>query len=116
MDRDAIRALALAHGFKLKPQPDGTEDLNPYVYDFAVALMATALDQDLLTEVGQRAIYLAAKYSGEALTLQEQIKRQPTIIDLSDALNLIDEYPERPETGMLNAYRLLQARVARQPR
>jgi len=35
---DQIRELALRNGFKLKPQPDGQEDLNPYVYGFARAL------------------------------------------------------------------------------
>jgi hypothetical protein len=35
-----ITALALANGFKLKTQPDGSESLNPYVFDFAKALIA----------------------------------------------------------------------------
>jgi hypothetical protein len=35
---DEVRAIALNHGFKKKPQPDGEDDLNPYVYDFAHAL------------------------------------------------------------------------------
>lgn len=39
LDCDFIRELALQKGFKLKPQPDGTMDLNPYVYDFAQALL-----------------------------------------------------------------------------
>lgn len=30
-----VKALALSVGFKLKEQPDGTMDLNPYVYKFA---------------------------------------------------------------------------------
>lgn len=38
-ERD-IRQLALAAGFKLKPQPDGSDDLNPYVFEFARALLA----------------------------------------------------------------------------
>ena len=38
LSRSEIRELALECGFQLKPQPDGTEDLNPYVYDFARAL------------------------------------------------------------------------------
>lgn len=37
--RGFIKALALSNGFKLKEQPDGTMDLNPYVYDFAEALL-----------------------------------------------------------------------------
>lgn len=39
MDKEQIKALALKHGFKLKEQPDGTMDLNPYVYEFAEALV-----------------------------------------------------------------------------
>ena len=35
---DHIAALALSHGFKLKPQPDGRMALNDYVIDFARAV------------------------------------------------------------------------------
>lgn len=38
-DKQRIRDLALANGFKLKDQGDGVMDLNPYVYDFAAALL-----------------------------------------------------------------------------
>lgn len=36
---EVIRTIALHNGFKLKEQPDGTMDLNPYVYEFAKALI-----------------------------------------------------------------------------
>ena len=36
---ERITELALANGFKLKAQPGGTEALNPYVFDFAAALL-----------------------------------------------------------------------------
>ena len=39
MTNEQIKEIALANGFKLKEQPDGTKDLNPYVYDFARALI-----------------------------------------------------------------------------
>ena len=39
MTNDEIRAMALSHGFTLRPQPDGSMDLNPYVYAFARALV-----------------------------------------------------------------------------
>ena len=39
MTNAEIRALALSHGFTLRPQPDGSMDLNPYVYAFARALV-----------------------------------------------------------------------------
>ena len=38
MNKEQIKHLALYNGFKLKEQPDGTMDLNPYVYDFARVL------------------------------------------------------------------------------
>jgi hypothetical protein len=36
---DIVRIVSLSNGFKLKEQPDGTEDLNPYVYDCADAIV-----------------------------------------------------------------------------
>ena len=39
MTNDQIKEIALANGFKLKEQPSGEMDLNPYVYDFARALI-----------------------------------------------------------------------------
>lgn len=39
MTNDQIKEIALANGFKLKEQPSGEMDLNPYVYDFARALL-----------------------------------------------------------------------------
>ena len=44
MTKSQIRELALANGFKLKKQPDGSMDLNPYVYYFAYSLLQTARD------------------------------------------------------------------------
>ena len=35
MTNEQIKEIALANGFKLKEQPSGEMDLNPYVYDFA---------------------------------------------------------------------------------
>lgn len=40
MNKKQIKDLALSNGFKLKEQPSGEMDLNPYVYDFADALLA----------------------------------------------------------------------------
>lgn len=34
-----IKEVFLANGFKEKTQPDGNVDLNPYVYDAAIALI-----------------------------------------------------------------------------
>lgn len=39
MTNERIKEIALANGFKLKEQPSGVKDLNPYVYEFARALI-----------------------------------------------------------------------------
>ena len=39
MTNDKIKEIALANGFKLKEQPSGEMELNPYVYEFARALI-----------------------------------------------------------------------------
>ena len=39
MTKAQIRELALANGFKLKKQPDGSEDLHTYVYDFVIDVL-----------------------------------------------------------------------------
>lgn len=45
MTSDQIKEIALANGFKLKEQPSGEMDLNPYVYEFARALVILKLDE-----------------------------------------------------------------------
>lgn len=40
MTNEQIKEIALANGFKLKEQPNGEMDLNPYVYEFARALFS----------------------------------------------------------------------------
>lgn len=40
MDKQEIKRLALASGFKLNEQPDGKMDLNPCVYEFVAKLEA----------------------------------------------------------------------------
>ena len=42
MDLQKIKELALANGFKLKEQADGSVDLNAYVYEFANAIEQAA--------------------------------------------------------------------------
>lgn len=38
LDKETIKQIALANGFKLKEQADGRMDLNPYVYEFTNAI------------------------------------------------------------------------------
>ncbi|HHW53792.1 MAG TPA: hypothetical protein GXX13_11540 [Acinetobacter towneri] len=46
MDIQKVKELALANGFKLKEQADGSMDLNAYVYDFANAIEREVKAQD----------------------------------------------------------------------
>ena len=39
MNKQYIKDVALEYGFKLKEQPNGELDLNPYVYTFADKLI-----------------------------------------------------------------------------
>ena len=45
MDIQKVKELALAKGFKLKEQADGSMDLNAYVHDFANAIEQAAKTQ-----------------------------------------------------------------------
>lgn len=47
-----IKKLALQHGFNLKPQANGEMDLNPYVYDFAKALVGQYLSPSNEIKIG----------------------------------------------------------------
>lgn len=47
-----IKKLALQHGFNLKQQPNGEMDLNPYVYDFAKALLGQYLSPSNYIRIG----------------------------------------------------------------
>lgn len=44
MTEEQIKKVALEHGFSERRQPDGSFDLNPYVYTFAQNLMEAALE------------------------------------------------------------------------
>lgn len=39
ISKERIVELALKNGFKLKPQPDGIDALNPYVFDFVADIV-----------------------------------------------------------------------------
>lgn len=43
MTNEQIRKIFLENGFKEKQQPDGSVDLNPYVYEAARALLKAEL-------------------------------------------------------------------------
>ena len=45
MNNERIKDIALANDFKLKEQPSGEIDLDPYVYDFARTLLLLKLGE-----------------------------------------------------------------------
>lgn len=47
LNKETIKQIALENGFKLKEQPDGSMDLNPYVYEFANAIAEHCLEANL---------------------------------------------------------------------
>lgn len=83
MDKQAIKEICLKHGYKLKPQADGTQDLNAYVYD--------AFDE-VLSRVrhGQQMINLAkATTLSDALHLIQSGIRYNSDKDLEHGLELL---------------------------
>ena len=49
MEKARIKEIALECGFKVKEQPDGTFDLNPYVYDFDCKIIEDANCQNIFS-------------------------------------------------------------------
>ena len=78
MNKQQIKELALENGFNLKEQPDGTLDLNPYVYDFAAALKAQ-WHADILAEISpqvsaSKPVAWLWKYRGFVLVTASEAK------------------------------------------
>lgn len=84
LTNDQIKEIALQNGFKLKEQPGGEMDLNPYVYHFAKTL-----------ESGVQAI-TAQKYTeafdGRMLSYKRENNKKP---------------PKKPMVIKMSVYRLL---------
>ena len=64
IEKSRIKAIALNSGFKLKEQPDGNMDLNPYVYEFA-KLLELAVLYDRNREIKERFEILADNFEYE---------------------------------------------------
>ena len=61
IEKSRIKAIALSSGFKLKEQPNGEMDLNPYVYEFA-KLLELAVLYDRNREINERFELLADNF------------------------------------------------------
>ena len=76
MNKQQIKDLALSNGFKLKQQPSGEMDLNPYVYEFASALIAKANER--VKRYEKEAIEIAK--AQEAFAIENQVKGAEALI------------------------------------
>ena len=66
IEKFRIKAMALSSGFKLKEQPNGEMDLNPYVYEFAKLLeLAVLYDRD--RQIKERFELLADNFEYELI-------------------------------------------------
>lgn len=54
MTNEEIEKIALASGFKLKRQDDGSMALNPYVYTFAQALLDAQMKKHMEIILGRK--------------------------------------------------------------
>ncbi len=66
IEKSRIKAMALSSGFKLKEQPNGEMDLNPYVYEFA-KLLELAVLYDRNKEIKERFEILADNFEHELI-------------------------------------------------
>ena len=83
MEKSRIKAIALSSGFKLKEQPNGEMDLNPYVYEFA-KLLELAVLYDRNKEIKERFKLLANNFEYE---LSEESKN--CLLERNATLRLI---------------------------
>ena len=89
MTNDQIKELALANGFKLKEQPDGEMDLNPYVYDFARALILSR---------GETLFYFISKYRDQMNLQRNDVKQA-----IDHCLDIIQEKSDEVEKRLIGS-------------
>ena len=76
MNKQIIKDTALKNGFKLKEQPNGELDLNPYVYDFADELV-----KDQKQQIESLKAQLAQYQSDDYVSVKKSVIKQ-LIIEL----------------------------------
>ena len=72
IEKSRIKAMALSSGFKLKEQPNGEMDLNPYVYEFA-KLLELAVLYDRNREIKKRFETLADNFETLADNFENEL-------------------------------------------
>lgn len=101
MDIQKIKELALANGFKLKEQADGSMDLNAYVYDFANAIEQAAKAQavpDTYTPIVLALEDVQSKIAQASfLTMDADNENEVMAVDANELAAYIDELIEAQE-------------------
>ncbi|MCG7550959.1 hypothetical protein [Pseudoalteromonas sp. Of7M-16] len=97
MTNEQIRQLALANGFKLKEQPNGEMDLNPYVYQFAKALIGEQMEviherNEKLSSCKLLAEYVLKQTEGAELKNQNELFSLVTDIEYEVHQLLVEEF------------------------
>lgn len=109
LTRAAIQQLALANGFSMKVQKDGKTDLNPYVYDFAKAMIEHAVS-DLLTQhsadpLQHLADYLNALNNAEPIQTFADMRPNEKIADYATRMR---EERDQAQKALVNALQFLK--------
>ena len=102
-----IQTMALNHGFSLKVQANGQNDLNPYVYDFARALVEKALDDvfhPLPDKQGRFSHYLAGLSHSEPVSSLPGIHPNEKLIDFAKRMQ---HERDMAQKALVNALQIL---------
>ena len=91
MQREQVQKLALEAGFKLKKQPSGEMDLNPYVYTFVEKLFEESEEINLLRNlhIMVRGVH---RYNGV-----DPARYDEYVTGMQDAMALINDFHHRCE-------------------
>lgn len=95
MDVQKIKELALANGFKLKEQADGSMDLNAYVYDFA-----NAIEQAAKAQAVPEKDAVIKKLSNQLYA--QEMKASAARVLCETACELLDDYAHQDAMVILN--------------
>lgn len=108
MEKQAVKEIALACGFKLKLQPDGTMDLNPYVYAFADELLNRARHEQEVMNMRKGALLSDALY---LIRIGERVDNDMETAQAIDILRSVRNElvnPPRPHTDTEQIGRMVQ--------
>lgn len=86
LTNDQIQAAALAAGFTLKPQPDGSMALHPHVFEFARAVLAAG-QQAAQDQIADLRHLLASQWQQRAELAERQRDELAALLGVSSRAN-----------------------------